>query len=252
MAKRRENPEGVFTDPQYNAIERAIRTMRDRATRKQPVLTVNDLLALYVDPTHHELCRQAHALLGTDPTKIITTKWPDPLYDDEKVNVVFTLNQGDETGLTFPNYAGEVLYEKGAAYEKVRTWVAWRLERGREWSLVDAVFRTLHRHGGSYGVVHFYLPAITNLMQMTDERKVIEQGAKMAKMGTPRVMPNFPRAFKKACAEANHTIVKGLLLPSEVSEPNRDVKARVALNYHCEKPDWSDGETRLYVQPGAM
>ena len=239
-----------FTKSQYELVEAGICKLRDQAVVgvKPNNIKCDELIHMFVPEEHHQVCRQAVEVMGLNPVGLGVIEWYtfDPTRPDRTSKAPICLNFYPNRKLDWapPSYLGKknVNMDHPAAVHAL-AWAKWRIERGREWSLVRAVFMSLHEKLNNIQQVRFYWPALVPLMATISP----EAADDIRTMKPPSSLPPLPPALKEACINTQYTITKSLLLPDDKKPiaPGDEFYLTVDMNYYPGKTPW-DG-TQMFA-----
>ena len=230
MARNKTNPEGVFSDVQFDAIEGSLRTLCDRAVNVLSYsLTTDDLLDLLVAPQHHAACRTAVDLFDVEADTIAWFRPADPTMPGAQVCVNFHFD--DDAKILLPKYTeGRISKLLVSAEQRavVHDWLLRRMKIGRAYSEADAVFRWLHKNCATLNEAKFFAPWLVPLLDM--HYTTTRDAAKMRDLGPPKHVKGLTMELRTACKAALATVTKGLLLPSKYNNES-PVKLTIDTNY---------------------
>lgn len=224
----------AFSERKFDALNSALISLWNRTVdhlKPQPV-TPEGILGMVIRPEHRDVLAGAYQIAGdagnhshectiiaslSDAPDVVATA--DPV----RVSLVLYPGYGARIRSFIPTYAWrEVLDveqrdEPGQAlHSQLHAWLQRYLSLKLDFIRARAVLETLHSRCDTPVQVRYFLPAIVALLSED------EANAKLCdRLRDYRVPPKIPTTspeLRAACAKAQHTIARALLLPKEIAD----------------------------------
>ena len=224
----------AFSERKFDALNSALISLWNRTVdhlKPQPI-TPEGILGMVISPEHRDVLASAYQIAGdagnlshgctitaslSDAPDVVATA--DPV----QVSVLLYPGYGARIRSFIPTYAWrEVLDveqrdEPGEAlHAQLHAWLQRYLSLKADFIRARAVLETLHSRCDTPVQVRYFLPAIVALLSED------EANAKLCdRLRDYRVPPKIPTTspeLRAACAKAQHTIARALLLPKQIAE----------------------------------
>jgi hypothetical protein len=238
--KKNQPFDGAFkTHAQYNAASRSIDALRSRVmSAKQSPVTQLDLLEMFVPPDMRQAAVLCVKEFDVDPGSYLEVKWVDKKDRAAVVNFYPNWGVGEGPQFAFPKGMGKSFYGTEEQREKVTRWLDWRMERGRDWGLVQAVFDKLATSMPTLAHVRFYWSAIVVLCEMNPDTAKLADTIRAWK--PPKDIPAINPALRAAVQEADGIVARALMLDKDRSGRD-EVNVTIDLTYKGEVVPWGGG-----------
>jgi hypothetical protein len=239
--RKHDKRQGAFKSERiFRGANRAIDLLRDRAIgfKKSPI-TIEDLLHICVPPELQQVAMLCVKEFDVDPPDLIEIPWVEPTSKTKVMVNMYPQFKPDGLRFAVAKSKGHRTFFGTEEHEaKLNAWVKWRLDRGREWSLVQAVFDTLDQLMPSPAHVRFYWPSIAALCALSPYAAALADDLRDWK--PPSNIPPIPPLLRKAVLEADSIVARALLLDSHVPDRDDEVNLTIDMTYEIGRVPWSD------------